>query len=261
MEKNNISLLALLRKNYLSWIVILMAVIIVSYPNISSGFITFLSLLFSGYFVHRFTHYYRNILTIVHHYHHENNNFFSHFSQILVELSFIVGAVPAYYILGDKYLNIWIALLFIIFYSTLHNYNYGYLRVNDVHFLHHQNTCTNIGPDICDVVFNTKHPTNIEVEDTNHYIPNIVIITFFVCILKYLSSNNKIKDILLNIYIVFSIFCVLFLFISSTYLYFYYDKKEDDDVKKEDDDVKKEDVNVKKEDVDVKKEETASSMK
>ncbi len=199
--------------------------IIVSYPNNSAGFLTFITLLVTGYFVHRFSHDFRNIFTILHHYHHENNNFFSHFSQILLELSFIVSLVPAYYILGDKYISIWTAILFIIFYSTVHNYNYGQLRVNDVHFLHHQNIHTNIGPDICDVMFYTKHPTNTEVEDTTHYIPNIVIITLFICILKYLCSNNKVKDVLLNIYIVFSIFCVLFISISSVYLYFYYDNK------------------------------------
>jgi len=228
MEKNNITVLNSLKNNYICWLIVITAVVIVSYPNTSAGFLTFLTLLLTGYFVHRFSHAFRNIFTILHHYHHENNNFFSHFSQILLELSFIVSIVPAYYILGDKYVSLWTALLFIIFYSTVHNYNYGQLRVNDVHFLHHQNIHTNIGPDICDVAFNTKHPTNTDVEDTTHYIPNIVIITIFICILKYLCSNNKIKDILLHIYIVFSIFCVLFISISSVYLYFYYDNKQAD---------------------------------
>jgi hypothetical protein len=225
MEKNNITVFNSLKNNFTCWLIVIIAVIIVSYPNNFAGIITFIGLLLTGYFVHRFSHDCRNIFTILHHYHHENNNFFSHFSQILLELSFIVSLVPAYYILGDKYISIWTAILFIIFYSTVHNYNYGQLRVNDVHFLHHQNIHTNIGPDICDVMFYTKHPTNTEVEDTTHYIPNIVIITLFICILKYLCSNNKVKDVLLNIYIVFSIFCVLFISISSVYLYFYYDNK------------------------------------
>ena len=225
MEKNNITVFNSLKNNFTCWLIVIIAVIIVSYPNNFAGITTFIGLLLTGYFVHRFSHDFRNIFTILHHYHHENNNFFSHFSQILLELSFIVSLVPAYYILGDKYISIWTAILFIIFYSTVHNYNYGQLRVNDVHFLHHQNIHTNIGPDICDVMFYTKHPTNTEVEDTTHYIPNIVIITLFICILKYLCSNNKVKDVLLNIYIIFSIFCVLFISISSVYLYFYYDNK------------------------------------
>jgi hypothetical protein len=226
MENNNITVLNSLKNNYICWLIIIIAVIIVSYPNNSAGLITFITLLLTGYFVHRFSHDFRNVFTILHHYHHENNNFFSHFSQILLELSFIVSIVPAYYFLGDKYVNVWTAILFILFYSSVHNYNYGQLRVNDVHFLHHQNIHTNIGPDICDVAFNTKHPTNTEVEDTTHYIPNIVIITFLICILKYFYSNDKIKDILVNIYIGFSVFCVLFISISSIYLYFNYDNKE-----------------------------------
>jgi hypothetical protein len=225
MEKNNINVLTSLKTNYLSWIVILLSVSIVSQPFITAGFITFFSLLLFAYFVHRGSHDFRNVFTILHHYHHENDNFFSHFSQIILELSLGMLVVPLYYYLGNNYINVWTAILFVLFYSTVHNYNYGQLRVNDVHFLHHKEINTNIGPDICDIAFNTKNEKNKEVENTNHYIPNIVIITVLVLFIKNLMSNNTIKDVSLNIFYVIMAIFALFISTSSIYLYFNYDKE------------------------------------
>lgn len=226
MEKNNINVLTSLKTNYLSWIVILLSISIISQPFIAAGFITFFSLLLFAYFVHRGSHDFRNVFTILHHYHHENDNFFSHFSQIILELSLGLLVVPLYYYLGDNYINIWTAILFTLFYSTVHNYNYGQLRVNDVHFLHHKEINTNIGPDICDIAFNTKNKKNTEVENTDHYIPNIIIITVLVLVIKYFVSNNDIKQMSLNIFYIFMTIFAVFISISSIYLYFTYDKKE-----------------------------------
>jgi hypothetical protein len=224
MEKNiimeeNINVLTSIKTNYLSWIVIFISITIVSQPSIIAGFITFFTLMIFSYFVHRFSHHSKNVFTILHHYHHENNNFFSHFSQILLELSLGMVVLPYYYFLGSNYLDIWTTIFFTLFYSTIHNYNYGQLRVNDVHFLHHKDIYTNIGPDICDIAFNTKHPNNKEVENTNHYIPNIIIITVFILILKYLTANITIRHTLINIFMVFMSFSVLFVSISSICLY------------------------------------------
>jgi flagellar basal body-associated protein FliL len=227
MEKN-INVITSIKTNYLSWIVIILCVIIVSHPSIIAGFITFFSLLFFAYFVHRFSHFSRNVFTILHHYHHENDNFFSHFSQILLELSLGLTVLPYYYFLGSDYVDIWTTILFTLFYSTVHNYNYGQLRVNDVHFLHHKDIYTNIGPDICDIAFNTKNCKNIEVENTNHYIPNLILITGFILLLKYLSTNGKIKDMMINLLIVFMVFSVLVVSISSVYLYFTYKNDKND---------------------------------
>jgi hypothetical protein len=225
MEKTNINVLTSLKTNYLSWIVILLCVSIISQPFIPAGIITFLSLLLFAYFIHRSTHNSINLFTILHFYHHENNNFFSHFSQIILELSLGMTVVPLYYYLGNNYIDIWTAILFTLFYSTVHNYNYGQLRVNDVHFLHHKDVHTNIGPDICDIAFKTKNFKNIEVENTNHYIPNVIIITILVSFIKHLSYNSEIKNILINIYYITLIICVLFISISSIYLYYFYYKK------------------------------------
>jgi hypothetical protein len=218
----NIDIFTSIQKNYLSWILIFVSIIIVSYPVISAGFITFFILLFLAYFLHRFSHNYKNVLTILHHYHHENNNFFSHFSQILLELSFIMLVIPFYNSFGNgnAFIDIWTAILFILFYSTVHNYNYGQLRVNEVHYQHHTNIYTNIGPDICDVAFGTKHPDNKEVENTNHYIPNLIIITICLAFIKYyLFSLDELKTSITSIFTKLLNLSVLFIVFSSICLY------------------------------------------
>jgi len=228
--KENINVITSIKTNYLSWIVIVLSVIIVSQPSIIAGFITFFTLMLFAYFVHRFSHHSKNVFTILHHYHHENNNFFSHFSQILLELSLGFTIMPYYYFLGSDYVDIWTTILFTLFYSTVHNYNYGQIRVNDVHFLHHKDIFTNIGPDICDIAFNTKNCKNTEVENTNHYIPNLILITVFILLLKHLSTDDKIKDVMIRLLIVFMVFSILVVSISSVYLYATYknDKNEND---------------------------------
>lgn len=221
-ETNKINVIESIKTNYLSWIVIIISIIIVSYPSVHSGLITFFIIFLASYFIHLYSHYMKNIFTILHHYHHENNNFFSHFSQILLELSlsslvFILHYIDEYY-LKFNFIDIWTGLSFVLFYSTVHNYNYGQLRVNDVHYLHHKNIFTNIGPDICDIAFGTKHPDNKEVENTNHYIPNVILSTIFILFIKYLCINENIKMYLLNIYFIAILLIMLFLVVSSIYL-------------------------------------------
>jgi hypothetical protein len=220
---NKINVIESIKTNYLSWIFIILSIIIVSYPSVNAGFITFLIFLFLSYFVHLFTHRDKNIFTILHHYHHDNNNFFSHFSQILLELSLSSVVFILYYFnniyLGNNYIDIWTGLSYLLFYSSVHNYNYSQLRVNDVHYLHHKNMYTNIGPDICDIAFGTKNPNNKEVENTNHYIPNVIISTIFILFIKYLCINKNVKDYLLNLFFITMTIIILFLLISSIYLY------------------------------------------
>jgi hypothetical protein len=219
MDKN-INVLTSIETNYLSWIVIIISILIISHPFLFAGLITFFSFLLLAYFLHKYSHDSKNLFTILHHYHHENNNFFSHFSQILLELSFIILVIPLYYCLGDNYINIWTAISFILFYSTVHNFNYGQLKVNDVHFLHHMDIYTNIGPDICDIAFNTKNSKNNNVENTNHYIPNIILVTVFVLCLKYFYENDDYKLILEMIFIMLVTFCITFVTLSSFYLHY-----------------------------------------
>jgi hypothetical protein len=160
---------------------------------------------------------------IIHKYHHDNDNFFSYFSQILLELG-TEGLIFSLYYFFNIYLeidfiNIWSGFLFILFYSSVHNYNYGKLRINDVHYLHHKNVFTNIGPDICDVTFGTKNLDDEEVENTFHYIPNVFLITTFILFIKYLYSDENIKKYLLKIFYVMMTSIIFFLLVSSIYLY------------------------------------------
>lgn len=225
-KKNNITVIESIKTNYLSWIFIILSVLIVSYPSNGKGFLTLFGLLFLSYFSHLFSHMDKNIFTILHQYHHDNDNFFSHFSQIILELSlssiiFLSNYFTEYY-LGTTYIDIWTGLLYILFYSSVHNYNYGQLRVNDVHYLHHKNIFTNIGPDICDIAFGTKHPSNTEVENTNHYIPNVIVITIFILSMKYLCIDENIKNYLSTILSIVIVLMTLFVSISSIYLYMYH---------------------------------------
>ena len=206
----------------MSWLFITIAIIIISYPLLKAGFITFYILLLLAYFVHKGSHDYYNVFTILHHYHHDNDNFFSHFSQILLELLLGVVIIPLYYLtnkyLGNNYIDIWCGLFFVLFYSTIHNINYGKLRVNQVHYLHHKSMYTNIGPDICDIAFGTKHPDSKEVENTNHYIPNVIIITMLILFIKYICNDN-VKDILIKTTLILIPLMVSFITISSVYIY------------------------------------------
>ena len=83
----NIKVINNLKDNAPSWILILVTISIISYPNILLGVITFFVFIFIAYFYHVVTHVHKNIFSIVHHYHHENDNFFSHFIQIMLELT------------------------------------------------------------------------------------------------------------------------------------------------------------------------------
>jgi len=214
----NITLINCIKNNLLTWIIIFICITIISYPNIINGYFTFIILMLMAYFVHLLSHKYCNFFTKIHKYHHEHNDYFSYISQIFIELFF-----------GLFFLNLHslilfepsIIILFTLFYTTIHNINYGLLRVNDVHYLHHKNMFTNIGPDICDVIFNTKNNKNLYVEDISHYIPNIILITILILIFKYFFYNFKnlksycIYLLSLSIYLIGG-----FLLISSIILYF-----------------------------------------
>ena len=209
-----------LKQNWLSWCVILLCIFIISYPNVTIGYFTFFIFIFLAYFIHYSSHTNNNIFTTIHRYHHENNNFFSHFSQIILELSVSSFLIPFYY-LGYSYVfNIWVVLLFTFFYTTIHNINYGQLHVNDVHSEHHNNMFCNIGPDICDIIFSTKSEKNVDVENTTHYIPNVIIGTILVLLLKYACQNEDTRNNLIYIYIVFIILVYIFLISSSLFLFF-----------------------------------------
>jgi len=213
-EKNKeITLIKSLTNNYLTWILIFTSIYVISYKNVFKGIFTFFFIFFLSYFTHLSSHVNVNVFSILHQYHHNNNNFFSHFIQYVIELIFPLFLLPFHFIF-----DIWIVLFSAIFYSSVHNINYGLLHVNDVHFLHHKDVFTNLGPDFCDVIFNTKNEKNQNVENTSHYIPNIIIITILICFLKFMCLNKNIEKLLLNAFIFFQILLFLFYVVASIYV-------------------------------------------
>ncbi|MFY7728235.1 MAG: hypothetical protein ACOVRN_01825 [Flavobacterium sp.] len=216
-----------------------------------AGFITFFTLMLFAYFIHRGSHDFRNVFTILHHYHHEHNNFFSHFSQIVLELLLGATVIPLHYFLGDSYINLWTGVLFTLFYSTVHNINYGQLHVNDVHAMHHREIDTNIGPDICDIAFDTKNPKNTEVENTWHYVPNVIAITL---VIVFLKRNESILTMAYDWFLIFLVLCVTLVATSSIYLSIFYKEK---DITKE---LKEKDITKELKETDITKELTEPSI-
>ena len=203
----------------LSWLLIGTTVSIISYPNILLGITTFFFFMFIAYYYHVVTHVHKNIFSIVHHYHHEHDNFFSHFIQVVLELSIPYPFVMLSYFCNISIFNPWIILYFMLFYCSVHNINYSIFKVNSVHQLHHKEVNVNFGPDICDILFGTKHSSEDCVENTKHYIPNILIITGIVMIMKYICRTKWVKDVLvLGVINILSLGIIL-LFISSIILW------------------------------------------
>lgn len=215
-KENQITVINSLKKNYLSWILLFASIFVISYPNLVIAYATFIILMFAAYFWHAMSHI-NKYVSIVHHYHHEHNNFFSHFSQMLIELS--LGALPLYaYNNGYVFFDPWMVIFFTLFYTTIHNVNYGTFHVNNVHREHHEELFCNLGPDICDVAFGTKSARDMEVENTNHYIPNILVLTILVLFLQYICKNEYVLKNLIYFTTIFYIFVGIFLGVSTAYL-------------------------------------------
>jgi hypothetical protein len=220
-KNEEITFINCIKENYLSWGVIFIAILIISPNNYLKGIITFILVLLIVYFAHICGHVSDDIFSILHRYHHENDNFFSHFVQYIIELGFPVIFLPIYYIFGTTFLDEWIIMFSTIFYSTTHNINYGYFHVNDVHSIHHLDRLTNIGPDICDIIFGTTNALNKSVENTNHYIPNVIVITIIILFFQYLYTSNDIyKNILEKLSIIFLITCGIINITCSIFMYY-----------------------------------------
>ena len=91
--------------------------------------------------------------------------------------------------------------------------------MNNIHELHHKYDNINFGPDIMDIIFNTKHSSETSPENTNHYIYNIIICCIIVLFIKYLYINENNKYFILFILYIFFIFSSIFLFFISIYLW------------------------------------------
>jgi hypothetical protein len=209
-EKIN-NLLKSLQLNYKSFLLLFIALIFLSKNNYLICFITFFILLILSYLSHYFYHceiFYP--LNVVHIYHHENNNIFSHFIQVILEFQTACFMLCIHYLFNFPLLfNEWILLFFYLFYTTIHNINYSFFHVNHVHEIHHKKMNKNFGPDICDIMFSTKYNIKKDIENTDHYIVNIIILFFLIICLKKFCEKDENKKLFricfISIYLFFSI--------------------------------------------------------
>jgi hypothetical protein len=215
-------------KNYKSWVCMLVAIYFVSKPNLIEGYFTFGIMLLFSYYVHKETHAVRNFLTIAHHYHHEHNNFISNFVQILLEFQAGCGLnMLMYYLFNGRFFSTWAMMLSYLFYTSVHNINYSIYHVNHIHELHHKYQDTNIGPDICDIIGGTKNenmPANEYIENTDHYIFNIIGGAIIVLIIQNLYSNDNYKEIMHSIANYSLSAAAILIFIITTYIYIHDDR-------------------------------------
>ena len=216
-------------KNYKSWVCMFVAIYFVSKPNLIEGYFTFGVMLLFSYYIHKETHAVRNFLTIAHHYHHEHNNFISHFIQILLEFQAGCGLnMLLHYLFDGRFFNTWAMMFSYLFYTSVHNINYSIYHVNHIHELHHTYQDTNMGPDICDIIGGTKNenmPANEYIENTDHYIFNIIAGAIIVLIIQNLYSNDNYKEIMHSIANYSLSTAAILIFIITTYIYIH-DKAE-----------------------------------
>lgn len=222
--------------NYKSWLLMILSCIILKRDenSILYSMFEYIMIIVWIYIFHRLSHMNNeydlsSIFNLAHIYHHNNSNKLSTIIEVILEiLGFFMLYVISYYVMclvkkcgyediskRIEYIipSPFTILFFNIFYTLTHNINYGILNVNKLHSYHHLYRYVNYGPDICDIVFKTKYPEN-SIEDTDHYIPNILISTIIVYIIKrgYESSQNKekLKRLFMMIYLSLGIIFIVF---------------------------------------------------
>lgn len=210
-----------LKLNYKSLILLFIVLFILSNNNYIVCVITFIFFSLLSHLVHYLYHceiFYPLIITHV--YHHENSNFFSSFIQLVLE--FVISCFTLfikYFFNRNIFFNEWIIIFFYIFYTSLHNINYSIFHVNNLHKIHHKIMDKNFGPDMCDIIFNTKFDIVNSIENTDHYIINILLIFILVYTLKTVCNNDKNKKIFMNIFLFFYIIFCFILVYSTIYLF------------------------------------------
>lgn len=238
MNNNKINnIIYSLKLNYKSWIFFIFSIYFLS-NSFFIGFINFIVFFLFSYFVHYLTHFitYKNensflsFFNRIHHYHHTKDNIFAYITEILAEFvsltCFIFIKIFIQFICDNKsfdfiikYINIPISIFVFIVYLTIHYINYGIFHVNKLHEYHHKNIYTNIGPDICDIIFDTKYKDDFIIEKTDHYIYNIFgsFIIIFLFLKMYNSKNNE--NNFKYFFIILYVISILLLLIFTTCLF------------------------------------------
>ena len=164
--------------------------VMLCYENIGLGLMYYVFCTHLSYFIHILAHEDSSkTINVVHEYHHNYIDNYGHYLQILLELSTAILPIFVIYMFtGRLYIKNtfepYVIFMFSLFYSSIHNINYSVLHVNKIHENHHKDWTINYGPDICDVLYGTKENYE-ELENTSHYIPNLLICTMIAKFLQY----------------------------------------------------------------------------
>lgn len=127
-----------------------------------------------------------------HSFHHDDRTSHTWYGELIETLVNIFGSggltilflnIFLEIITGYKLLNNYVIFLFSFFYASYHMINYHILKVS-THVNHHKEVKTNYGPDIMDIIFNTKHKEDTEIENMNHGTINIIILTVLTLYMK-----------------------------------------------------------------------------
>ena len=207
--------------NYKSWIVLFLALYFINKYTVPD-LITLVIMLLTVHLFHYLSHYpIFYPLNCSHLYHHDNNNFLSHFIQIVIEFVTILSPIIFKYFLwsSSTFFNTYLIIFIYFFYTTVHTINYSMLHVNNIHEYHHINKLRNAGPDICDILFNTKHDVENQIENTDHYIPNIISGIILIYLLKYIYSLIDNEVLVFNCFFIIMYILSLFLIISSIFIF------------------------------------------
>lgn len=207
--------------NTKSWILLLVSIIIISYNNLLNGITTFFFMLFASHIFHYACHtaLYTNS---VHIYHHKHSNYLSHISQMILEFCSILFFIFSKHLFGWLFLNEFIVFFYYLFYTTVHNINYSIFHVNNVHENHHKLLTLNLGPDICDILFQTKFDLDSSIENTDHYTWNIFFSLIAILVGKIIWSNATSfeKIILTNVFVFIYALLAIILTVLTVYFNF-----------------------------------------
>lgn len=193
---------------------------IISESNYLYGILFTIIIMFYSYWIHMVGHRgdNTNLFKSIHLYHHTHNDYISYYGQIFTEIIFVSISV-----ILNMYFNntlsrifLWNTLYVILLYSLVHTVNYGVLKVNNYHELHHKDPTTNFGPDIWDYLCSTKNVETPDIEDISHYLPAAILSFFFVLALKELMKYATFT----YIFNVVNILCVIILVLLTLYIYY-----------------------------------------
>jgi hypothetical protein len=178
--------------NFIYNLSVLISCIIIGYinKNILRAIITGTLLYLWAYLIHIGAH---NIFpfTFFHSFHHDdkiNKTWYAELIETFVNifgsggLSLAIFNIIIEKIFGLTLLDNHVLLLTTFLYTSFHMLNYHILKV-PTHIHHHKDVNTNFGPDIMDILFETKKDGD-NIEDMNHGIVNILIILSLILITK-----------------------------------------------------------------------------